>query len=343
MFNILQFYEAGRPRRIFYLIGSVISGTYTGAAIAPNGSKYFVPSSADKVLKIDINDNVSLIGNSLGTAAEKWASCVLAPNGKIYGIPSNHTRFLEIDPETDTTKFVGNAVPAGPNKYMGGLLGSDGLIYCICANVRFFARFNPNTYELENIGPDYGIVGVKWWGGVLAPNNKMYFTPYNRTKILELDFINLQFAEVGPTMQAGGSRYAGGILYDRQFILAPRSSSFAFTFFDIDTHNITAQVSVNGSFGLTSNNNGMFYTTSGGLKELHGNLKTLKIINGTNGNYSSGILSPNGKIYFAPPSGGRIMVVKSPSAIAPLYDDWHIPSDISTLATSKYNSLYNKL
>ena len=68
---------------------------YLGGVLAPNGDIHFVPLTANRGQKIDINGVVSTY-SLIYTASTAYASGVLAPNGDIHFVPFNANRGQEI-------------------------------------------------------------------------------------------------------------------------------------------------------------------------------------------------------------------------------------------------------
>ena len=63
---------------------------------AKDGSCYAIPCNASRVLKIDRNGQVSLIGQDLSDKKEKWEGGVVGPNGHLYCMPQQANSILII-------------------------------------------------------------------------------------------------------------------------------------------------------------------------------------------------------------------------------------------------------
>ena len=119
---------------------------YEGGVVGPDGSIYFMPGSADRVLKVipppspdsSVKPRCVLIGESLAgekMTSDKYQNGKLGRDGCVYGIPVKARGVLRIDTKTDSlcSLYPEKSGPlTGLDKYQGGVfVPSTGAIYCV--------------------------------------------------------------------------------------------------------------------------------------------------------------------------------------------------------------------
>ena len=120
---------------------------WSGGVLGADGHIYFVPGSANRILRFDPASNAAEpVGPDLGAYGDgnKWSGGVLGDDGHIYFVPCDAHRILRFDPATTHAERLA-------------------------------------------IGPDRGAYGDgKWSGCVLGANGHIYFVPMNAKRILQL-------------------------------------------------------------------------------------------------------------------------------------------------------------
>lgn len=165
------------------LTGTVNPPAFVGSVLAPNGYIYYIPSYSTVVIKVNPEDNSSVVFGELPTG-QKWGGGALAPNGCIYGMPDSENHILKIDTSTDTATTFGSFSNLN-HAWYGGVLAPNGCIYGIPYNSASILKIDTNNDTATTFGDLQG--SKKWIGGVLAPNGCIYGIPYSSTSILKID------------------------------------------------------------------------------------------------------------------------------------------------------------
>ncbi|HCK92569.1 MAG TPA: hypothetical protein DHW71_06260, partial [Gammaproteobacteria bacterium] len=118
---------------------------YGGSCLGDNGMIYCIPSDADRVLKIDTeNDTVKHIGPSFAMH-NKWQNGYKARDGHIYGIPCNADGLLQIDCWNDEVNVleIDESTKDGFEKWEGGVLDNNGGLWCVPQNAKVVLKVHP--------------------------------------------------------------------------------------------------------------------------------------------------------------------------------------------------------
>ena len=107
---------------------------WSGGVLGADGHIYFVPGSANRILRFDPASNAAEpVGPDLGAYGDgnKWSGGVLGADGHIYFVPFDAHRILRFDPASNAAEPVGPDLGAYGDvyKWSGGVLGADGHIY----------------------------------------------------------------------------------------------------------------------------------------------------------------------------------------------------------------------
>ena len=103
----------------------------------------------------------------------------------IYCIPSNAQKVLKVDLKTKTTSLIpidydGSKYPSFKidlsNKFYGGILGEDNCVYGVPYRSCAVLRIDCDNDSASLVGPDYGVAGYNWHGGIQI-GGKIYAHP----------------------------------------------------------------------------------------------------------------------------------------------------------------------
>jgi len=103
----------------------------------------------------------------------------------IYCIPSNAQKVLKVDLETKTTSLIPinydeEKYPSFKidlsNKFYGGILGEDNCVYGVPYRSCAVLRIDCDNDSASLVGPDYGVAGYNWHGGIQI-GGKIYAHP----------------------------------------------------------------------------------------------------------------------------------------------------------------------
>ena len=291
-------------------ISSLISSDakYAGAILAPNGCIYFIPYTADRVMRLDPETGTAeLIGDTLtatnaGYASNKYWGGVLGPDGIIYCIPYYAKYVMKIDPTTDSVDFMStnikNSTYANTTTHMwrGGVLSPNGIIYCIPYSAGHILKIDTINQTVStmtdftgskiNVESTCGATLSCYAGGVLGPDGKIYCIPLNADYVgiidpiaetFTLDDVELTTSNTG----YGTLRYIGGILGPDGCVYGiPYAARY---FLKIDT---TKETSKTGYISVSN-------------------------LSAVGAKYSGGVLAPNGNLYCIPYSADYVYVRKT--------------------------------
>jgi len=204
------------------LVGEAFNGEYKwrgDGVVASNGSIYFAPYDANRVLKYDTSTSIStLVGEEYGDGGYKWDGGVFA-NNSVYFAPASSKKVLKVDINTDTTQLIGPDYDGNCN-WGGGVLGEDGFVYFVPYNAKQILRIDPKDDTCELIGDKYD-GSCKWIGGVVATNNIIYCIPYDSSKVLKFDPTTKVAQLISTDLGDGGSKYCGGTIGSDGCVYAP--------------------------------------------------------------------------------------------------------------------------
>lgn len=334
------------------------SGKWYGGVLAPNGMIYGVPYSATTVLKINPTDDTFTTFGSLPSTSFKWRGGVLAPNGMIYCAPLSSGNILKINPTNDTT----STITTGAGSYNGGVLAPNGHIYFIPDSSTSIIKINPTTDTVSTVVSGLGAEN-KWGCAILAPNGIIYAFPNFASTSVNANYGILRINPANDTvthlfantisnnpavrcatLAANGKAYGSN---STQSTTTPIIFEFDPT---TETYNNVGNLLAAGtemfSAVSTAVTNKIYFCprTAGTINWYdYTNNTVVKTTQGAiaSSKFSGFVLARNGSMYAIPDSATTLMKMRV-SGIRPDVLDTLIPSDLSTLATSKYNRYYNK-
>jgi streptogramin lyase len=314
------------------------SSGFVGGVLASNGKIYGIPFNARTVLEIDPNTGTATTFGSL-SSGNKWAHGVLANNGKIYGIPYDTNSVLEIDPIYKTVSTFGESSDVWLYNFAGwsdGVLGPDGNIYGIPSGDTSILKIDPinKTLQLTNTA------GIQTYNGaVCAPNGNIYTIPGYERSVLSIGvsaankspewvtkpyevFPRCGFTTVLDTVgiATASNQYFGGCLAIDGNIYAMPYGTNNILKINPNTETITQESNIPSTIGFSGAgfqstialkdgricgvpyyaNNVIFYDPK---------TKEYTTSNTVNGQWVSGVLAENGKIYCPGFRSKRILVV----------------------------------
>lgn len=302
-------------------VSSLIStdAKYAGGVLAPNGCIYFIPYTANRVMKLDPETGTAeLIGDTVnaanaGYATMKYWGGVLGPDGIIYCIPYYAKYVMKIDPTTNTVDFMSTDIKdstyANTTTMMwrGGVLAPNGIIYCIPYNAGYILKIDTVNQTVStmtdytgskiNVKDTCGTTSSCYAGGVLGPDGKIYCIPYNADYVgiidpiaetFTLDDVELTTSNAGYT----SLKYIGGVLgTDGCIYTIPYGAK---NFLKIDTSKET------GKTGYVTTS----FSTAGTK-------------------YSGGVLAPNGNLYCIPWGHDYVYVQKTKNGtLSKTFQSW---------------------
>ena len=103
----------------------------------------------------------------------------------IYCIPSNAQKVLKVDLKTKTTSLIPIDYDEAKypsfkidlsNKFYGGILGEDNCVYGVPYRSCAVLRIDCDNDSASLVGPDYGVAGYNWHGGIQI-GGKIYAHP----------------------------------------------------------------------------------------------------------------------------------------------------------------------
>jgi len=298
---------------------SLGNGALYAGVLAPNGKIYYPGTNSSIFCVLDPNtETFSTYAGFAGVVGESYGG-VLAPNGKIYCTPGNSSLLKVIDPSNNTVTVINSTFPKGPDNtnvyyigYQGGVLAPNGKIYFIpnWINSNTSTRntimrvVDPTNDTVSSINGVYG----GHISGCVAPNGKIYCAPTNYSVISIID----------PSTSTVSSIFAPGTS-GTGFALAPNGKLYSissvtgnsFLVVNPATDTCTTYPAVVGYIGQVLGPDGRIYgvnynastgTFVGIIDPDTDTFTTLSNvgISMVNASYTTGLLHPNGKIYFGP-------------------------------------------
>jgi hypothetical protein len=291
-----------------------ISGTYQGIIKAPNNRIFFIPSTAQYLAYYDeITKRISIFGDPVPGIGQKYVGGCLAQDGKIYFFGYQCQHVLEIDYVNLTyITYLNVLIPEGATT---ALLGADGYVYLNNANYVSCQRFDiVSKTVVATLGPGTYLSSFPInFAGTLTANNKIITSPYFGTQYRLIDYQtgNFQYFDIlGPYITAPWvSGAALGLDKWVYFIPLNRSSVVRMnpeTFQIQELTPIRTFQSTSQSVGSCIDSQGVIHTAYFGVSD---NVNTKRLM--------------------------KIATIGDESD-----DFWKIPTDLSTLPSSRYN-LYN--
>lgn len=160
------------------------------------------------MLRIDVGTHEAKpIGESLGTASEKWCCGAVGEDGCIYGVPHNAERVLRFDPKTEKVSRFAD-LGTSREKWMSAERGVDGRLYAAPRNADRVLCIDGEKDSAFTVGPSLAALGdSKFNGGaVMAADGCIYaMMNFHHGKLLRvaLPLSTVSTEQVTPPFGAG--------------------------------------------------------------------------------------------------------------------------------------------
>ena len=199
---------------------------WASCAAALDGCIYFMPADANRIMKLDSNNNdaMSSVGDNLGDEHYKYSGTVVGIDGCVYGIPNwGSNRIPKYDPINDTTLFIREE--ADEDLYCSrGTLGRDACIYAVTEDCRVLkidtANNNNSHCFVGNSVIQSDHCGIGWGDAILGIDGCIYWPPKNSTRTLKYDPHSNQISLVGDNFDCfymHGALATDGVIYCMPF------------------------------------------------------------------------------------------------------------------------------
>ena len=200
-------------------------GTYSmwdSCAAALDGCIYFVPSKANRIMKLDPhnNDAMTSVGDDVARGCN-FIGTVVGIDGCVYGMPEYSRRIIKYDPVNDTTSFVGEEPDKNFECYGNGTLGRDGCIYALAKGDRILkidTANNSHCFVGNSIQSDHS--GNGWCEAILGIDGCIYWAPFHAKRTLKYDphtnqtsLVGCDFGSERSHKWSNGALAADGVIY----------------------------------------------------------------------------------------------------------------------------------
>jgi streptogramin lyase len=289
--------------------GSLSVGTkWANGVLANNGKIYGIPYLASSILEIDpIARTVSTFGESSdiwSSTDPGWASAALGSDGKIYAFPSPSggiftDYILKIDPDTKTLSLV---YSTASQYYIGAVAARNGKIYGIPGN----------SSSVVAIGVSAANKSPQWVTKPYEVQPRVGFT----TVLSNVGPLESEYQYISGCLGNDGNIYALPFGFDTTNVLKINPNKETFELLKsippyIDTFDfggsISASISTQDGIicGVPFNRKTAIFYDPKTDQYTESNNITIA------GQWISGSLAPNGKIYCPPNRGNKIIVINS--------------------------------
>ena len=222
-----------------------------GAALSEDNKYiYCIPSNADRVLKVNVQEEPNNVNNEVSVNAieeigpkfhgqNKWYGGIRGLDGCIYCAPYTAGGILRINPKDDSVSIHGE-FGLSEWKWHGGVLCENGAIFCFPSHSSYALRIN--TAPRKDDDQLFSLVSIpetndsvqkyKWLGGAIGVDGAVYAMPCDTNSVLRIDPGTNETRLIGVT-PGGKNKWQGGVLGPDGFIYAvPADAS---TILKIDT------------------------------------------------------------------------------------------------------------
>ena len=201
---------------------------WMSCALALDGCIYFMPFNADRMMKLDPNNNdaMSSVGNDLGHRVCKYRGTVVGIDGCVYGMPCFTYRIVKYDPINDTTFFV--VIFANKEAYRcegNGALGRDGCIYAFTAKYKRVLKIDTTNNSHCFVGNSIQSEHQGWGDAILGIDGCIYWLPTFAFRILKFDPHTNQTSLVGGVFESQNKWDVGCLASDGVIYCIPNRAS----------------------------------------------------------------------------------------------------------------------
>ena len=294
-------------------------GDYFGSVLLPNGNVLFVPFNVNNVGIYDINQNIISINTNINGSTNliysnngaSFIGGVLLSNGMVLFIPYQSSRLVIFDPVQNILNDIteNSVVPFNNTKsfkYSGGVLLPDGRVIFVPANVNtigIFQLIDPialiytfTEQQFNSLGLNINIANNSLFrGGILLFDGTVLFIPCNSKTIGIYNPTNNTYNPIitNLTSYLPNEAFSGGIsLPDGRVIFVP------FNMPSIAIYDFANKIFTVPNATLVQFGNSFIYKS----------IANVFTPNGT-GDYSSGVLLPDGRIIFTPMYNSNVGVI----------------------------------
>jgi len=200
-------------------------GWVTGA-LANNGCIYYLPYDANRILKLNPNndDSLSLVGDDFLELYTVYGGAIVGNDGCIYGIPyAGIQKLIKFNPIDDSISYMENASHGRKRddrmklSFLGGALASDGYIYA--ANHANLLKIDTTTSTFTVTHNRYSKGQVRWQSSpVLGADNCIYFPPSDQDNVLQYNPSTKSMSTVGASFENHGNKWYGAALASDGFV-----------------------------------------------------------------------------------------------------------------------------
>lgn len=340
-----------------------------GTNLSTDGTKiYYTPtfdSSGTLLFTIENLETgeINIKGYTLDITTGTFQGGIKTPNNRIFYMPSSSRYIIYYDEILDKFEKVDYDLGGAGLKYLTGLLAQDGNIYMFGYGISgSVAEVNPQTLELNQ----YSIRSTGYTACVLSPNGFIYVADgFAPGLFVRFDINSKTGLSVGNLVEsaAGSTGVFGGCLTsDNKWLLAPYYVNRSIVLIDLNTETSTSlfrtpavglvencatiRPALDGNYYMPPMNQNYFYLIEKDTYNVRTISQTFKP--GFAQQYSSGAIDPRGVIHWSSKmnlatddlSFKRASKLRINGDISNP-DFWQIPTDLSTLPTSRYNQFTN--
>ena len=173
------------------------SDNWKSGALAIDGCIYFMPCCAQRVLKLDPEDDtVSLVGEDIGDLNfDKFETTIAANDGWLYGIPGHFSCIVRFNPLTKSTSVVGEGDLLSfkcLGCFGGGVVGRDGNIYAFNYNEYRVLKIDTKNSCWSYVGNavekiEEGEQVFQWGHAIFGSDGCIYWPPLEHNLTLKFD------------------------------------------------------------------------------------------------------------------------------------------------------------
>jgi hypothetical protein len=340
-----------------------------GTNLSTDGTKiYYAPTfDSDGTLLFTIEDlNTGLInikGYRLDFTSGTYQGGIKSANNKIFYMPSSARFIIYYDEILDIFGKIEVDLGTAGLKYLTGVLAQDGNIYMFGYGFPGgVAEINPYNLTLKT----YTIQNRSFTASILSPSGLIYvadgFQPGVGIKFNIITKTAILFGNLVESAGGGTGVFGGCLTSDNKWLLAPYSVNRSIVLVDLNTdtstsifrtpsvgfseNTATVRPALDGNYYIPPMSQNYFY-------QIEKNTYNVRIIEqtfkpGFNQQYSSGAIDPKGVIHWSskinPLNDNPLFKRSSKLRIngdISNPDFWQIPTDLSTLPTSRYNQFTN--
>ncbi len=160
-----------------------LESRFQGAALTPDGDLIAFPRNGDMLLRVTVDEEVSLEPVEPLDMTSALHGGVITPNGTVVSIPSTASEIITVAPNGEVDWFSSTRGP-GEAWAFGGL-APNGLVYGAPRDASGVLEIDLDTSRTREFGLFTG--NDKWIGLIPGLDGKLYGIPWNATEVLVVD------------------------------------------------------------------------------------------------------------------------------------------------------------